>query len=125
MAMWAMKRMGAAPSMLCDGASNVERRTSAGSRIRICLLNGSLSLNVTGDRLISGELAADVEVDHCIDAPKAELEAAFEALLDRIVHQVADRASQGGDRTTADRDATRAGVIIPPSGRPRRDQRAP
>ena len=44
-------------------------------RIRICLLNGSLSVNATGDRLISNDLAADVEVDHCIDALKAELEA--------------------------------------------------
>jgi hypothetical protein len=29
----------------------------------------------TGDRLISDDLAADVEVDRCIDALKAELEA--------------------------------------------------
>ena len=32
-------------------------------------------MNATGDRLISDDLAADVEVDRCIDALKAELEA--------------------------------------------------
>ena len=47
----------------------------AGSRIRICIRHGSLSVNATGDRLISDDLAADVEVDRCIDALKAELEA--------------------------------------------------
>ena len=47
----------------------------AGSRIRICIRHGSLSVNATGDRLISDHLAADVEVDQCIDALKAELEA--------------------------------------------------
>jgi hypothetical protein len=47
----------------------------AGSRTRICIRHGSLSVNATGDRLISDDLAADVEVDRCIDALKAELEA--------------------------------------------------
>ena len=47
----------------------------AGSRIRICLLNGCSSVNATGDRLISDRLAADVEIDRCIDRLKAELEA--------------------------------------------------
>jgi hypothetical protein len=35
----------------------------------------SASSSATGDRLISDDLAADVEADRCIDALKAELEA--------------------------------------------------
>jgi hypothetical protein len=34
-----------------------------------------LSVNAIGDRLISDDLAADLEVDQCIDGLKAELEA--------------------------------------------------